>query len=60
MAEKLKHVCKKISVSGLLERRATAQEKEEGLDIADYLIREALSRSKPAPVHAIPDITPLY
>ena len=58
VAEKLKHVCKKISVSGLLERRATAQEKEEGLDIADYLIREALSRSKPAPVHAIPDITP--
>jgi len=58
VADKLKPLCKKISVSDLLEKRATVQEKEEGLDIADYLIRGALSRSKPAPVHAMHDITP--
>jgi hypothetical protein len=58
VADKLKPLCKKISVSDLLEKRATAQEKEEGLDIADYLIREALSRSITTPVHAMNDITP--
>ncbi len=37
-AEELKHVTT-FRVSDLLERKSTAEEKEQGLDLADYLIR---------------------
>ncbi|NLT28312.1 MAG: hypothetical protein GXX97_04480 [Dehalococcoidales bacterium] len=43
IAEKLKPICSKVSVSDLLETKASDKEKEEGLDLADYLIREACS-----------------
>ncbi|HXU27915.1 MAG TPA: hypothetical protein VN698_11845 [Bacteroidia bacterium] len=37
-AKELSIICKKITVSNLLERHATETEKQQGLDLADYLV----------------------
>ncbi|MGH2643844.1 MAG: hypothetical protein ACRDE2_07850, partial [Chitinophagaceae bacterium] len=39
-----------VSVSNLLECKATATDKDKGLDLADYLIRFGLSEFKVKPV----------
>ena len=51
-AKELSHLAK-FTVSSLLERKATAKEKEQGLDLADYLIKQKV------PAEAAPSIEPL-
>jgi hypothetical protein len=38
-AKELRRICRSVTVSDLLEKRATEQEREKGLDLADYLLK---------------------
>lgn len=39
-AEMLKPICKSVTVSGVLERMATDEQRKAGLDISDFLLLE--------------------
>lgn len=57
-AKELSHLAT-FSVSELLERKATEQEREQGLDIADYLLRfnyKEFTEPKPAKTTTVVDI----
>lgn len=43
----------RFTVSDLLERKAIGSEKEQGLDLADYLLRFPVQAFKPAPLHLL-------
>ncbi|GAB6395559.1 MAG: hypothetical protein MdMp024_1871 [Bacteroidales bacterium] len=47
-----------VSVSDLIEKRATAEERADGLDIADFLLRTPLPKATAEPQPATPTETP--
>jgi hypothetical protein len=53
-ADELKHICRAVVVSDTLERIATEQEREAGLDLADFLLRQPTRSQQPAQVEAQP------
>jgi len=62
-ANELSHIAK-ISVSDLLERKATGDERKQGFDLADYLIKHdyktfTLSETKTIPIEQ-PSTVPLF
>ena len=57
-ADELKAFCK-VSVSDLLERNATDEERKAGLDLADYLLRcDIVETTSEMPKHIEPERTP--
>ena len=50
-AQQLSSICNSVSVSSLIEEHASAQERENGFDIADYLIRFSPSDFLQQPDH---------
>ncbi|MQY78045.1 MAG: hypothetical protein GH151_02450 [Bacteroidetes bacterium] len=51
-AKELSHLAR-FTVSDLLERKATEAERKQGLDLADYLIKQDYRKFKPQPTEAI-------